>query len=73
MLCTMKTSKGNTNSYSELNFETLKTFKGFENMTEQQAQKEIEVIKRLAKILHHLITNENNSNEQEQSNEYENG
>lgn len=73
MLCTMKTSKGNTNSYSELNFETLKTFKGFENITEQQAQKEIEVIKRLAKILHHLITNENNSNEQEQSNEYENG
>lgn len=69
----MKTSKGNTNSYSELNFETLKTFKGFENITEQQAQKEIEVIKRLAKILHHLITNENNSNEQEQSNEYENG
>ncbi len=37
-----------------LSIERLKTYKGFEQCTEQEALAELEIIKRLAKIMHHL-------------------
>ena len=43
---------------TELTFETLKQYKGFENISEDQAVKEIDNMKKLAKILFHLHTNE---------------
>ncbi len=43
---------------TELTFETLKQYKGFENTSEADAAKQIDVIKRMAKILHHLYLNE---------------
>jgi len=54
----MKVIKGVNDLNTELTYETLKKYKGFENITEEQAVKEIEVIKRLAKILHCLYVSE---------------
>ena len=42
----------------ELSPETLKQYKGFENKTETELLKEIEVIKCLAKILFEQLKNE---------------
>ncbi len=52
---------------TELTYEKLKTYKGFENSTEEEAVKQIEAIKTLAKILYYMYMNEqqenNNQNE----------
>jgi hypothetical protein len=52
----------------DLTPEKLRTFKGFENITDSEAEKEIEVIKRLAKILHRLYMNEQNKTDQYENN-----
>ena len=43
---------------TELTYEKLKTYKGFENVTEAEAVKEIEIIKKLAKILYYMYLKE---------------
>lgn len=59
----MKTKKSvNQNSVSELTIEKLRTYKGFENFTEEQAQIAIVNIKRLAKILFGIYSKDNPSN-----------
>ena len=52
----------NQNSNSELTIEKLRTYKGFENFTEEQAQIAIVNIKRLAKILFGIYSKDNPSN-----------
>ena len=47
----MKAKKKLSCPQSELTYEKLKTYKWFENTTEAEAQKQIEIIKKLAKIL----------------------
>ena len=63
----MNSSIEGSNPQSELSFEKLKTYKGFENSTEEEAQKQIEIIKKLAKILYCMYMDEqqknNNQNE----------
>ena len=46
-------------SANELNFEKLKTYKGFENISEDEARAEIERIKSLARILLGIYVKEN--------------
>ena len=59
----MKSKKTvNQNSNSELTIEKLRTYKGFENFTEEQAQIAIVNIKRLAKILFGIYSKDNQSN-----------
>ena len=59
----MKAKKSvNQNSNSELTIEKLRTYKGFENFTEEQAQIAIINIKRLAKILFGIYSKDNPSN-----------
>ena len=56
----MKPKKSvNQNSFSELTIEKLRTYKGFENFTEEQAQIAIVNIKRLAKLLFGMYSNDN--------------
>ncbi len=55
----------NNSSQNELTYEQLKKYKGFEDITETQAEKEIETIKRLAKILYYLYINEQQTNNNE--------
>lgn len=43
---------------TELTYQKLKTYKGFENITEEESVKQIEGIKKLAKILFHLYETE---------------
>lgn len=47
---------------TELTYEQLKKYKGFENVTEAQAEKEIENIKRLTKVLYYLYVYEQQMN-----------
>lgn len=47
---------------TELTYEKLKKYKGFENSTEQEAIKQIEIIKKLAKILYYMYMNEQQMN-----------
>ena len=68
MLYAMKQiNKVNETPQTGLTYEKLKTYKGFEDITEAQAEKEIDNIKRLAKVLYYLYLNEqqteNNTNE----------
>jgi len=49
----------NQNSNSELTAEKLRTYKGFENFTDEQAQIAILNIKRLAKLLFGMYINDN--------------
>lgn len=53
----------NNSSQNELTYEQLKKYKGFEDLTETQAEREIENIKRLAKILYYLYINEQQTND----------
>ncbi len=58
----MKTKKlVNQFSNSELTIEKLRTYKGFENFTDEQAQKFITNIKRLTKLLFGMYSNNNPS------------
>jgi hypothetical protein len=43
-------------------YEELKTFKGFENITEAEAEKELETINRISKILYCMYMKEQNDN-----------
>ena len=62
----MKQNNGiNNSSQNELTYEQLKKYKGFEDITEPQAEKEIENRKRLAKILYYLYINEQQTNNNE--------
>jgi hypothetical protein len=64
MLCTMKTTNRESIPFNEgLTYEKLKTYKGFENITEQEAEREIEIIRRLAKILYYIYMNEQQNKE----------
>lgn len=49
-----KLGKLNVPFTEELSHEKLKTFKGFENINEAEAEKQILVIKKLARILFYL-------------------
>lgn len=49
----------------ELTYEQLKKYKGFENITEAQAEREIENIKRLTKVLYYLYVYEQQMNNNE--------
>ena len=55
-------------SKNELTIEKLKTYKDFEDSTEAEAIQQIEIIKKLAKILHCMLMNEQqmNNNQSEQ-------
>jgi hypothetical protein len=48
----------NENSKSELTVEKLKTYKGFENITEAEAEIHIIAIKKLARVLYGVYLNE---------------
>lgn len=48
----------------ELTYERLKTFKGFEDITEIEAEEQIKIIKRIAKILYYLYMNEGQQNKE---------
>lgn len=50
-----------TPQQTELNFEKLKTYKGFESVTEEESIKQIEAIKKMAKIVFHLYETEQNT------------
>lgn len=50
-----------TPTQTELNHAKLKTYKGFEGITEEESVKHIENIKKMAKILFHLHINEQNN------------
>ena len=43
---------------TELTYETLRQYKGFENTSELEAPKQIEAIRKLAKVLYYLHLNE---------------
>ena len=58
----MKGDKEESNPQSELSFEKLRTYKGFENVTEEEAQIQIEIIRKLARILHYMYMNEQQMN-----------
>ena len=45
-------------SNNELTIEKLRGYKDFENSTEEEAIQQIEIIKKLARILHHLYMHE---------------
>lgn len=47
----------NLKKLDKLNVEQLKKYKGFENLTESEATKEVSTIKALAKILYYLYLN----------------
>lgn len=47
---------------TELTYEKLKKYKGFENSTEEEAIKQIEIIKKLTKILYCMYMNEQQMN-----------
>lgn len=47
---------------TDLTHEKLKQYKGFENSTEEEATKQIEIIKKLAKILYYMYLNEQKLN-----------
>ncbi len=53
----------------ELTYEKLKTYKGFENSTEVEAEKQIEAIKRLAKILFYMYIEDEQKNNNNQKDE----
>ena len=54
---------------TELTYEKLKTYKGFENSTEEEAEKQIDAIKRLAKVLLYMYIDEEQENNNNQKNE----
>ncbi|MDP2385676.1 MAG: hypothetical protein Q8M29_04855 [Bacteroidota bacterium] len=45
-----------------LTYEKLKQYKGFENITEEEAEEQITIIKKLAKILYYLYVHEEQKN-----------
>lgn len=53
----MKTRKDNGNM-RPLTKEELQNMKGFENLTENEAEKELETINRIVKILYYLYMND---------------
>ena len=56
----------NETPQTELTYEKLRKHKGFENVTEAQAEKEIETINRLIKVLYYLYVYEEQTAKKEQ-------
>ncbi len=54
---TMKEKKAD--HIKRVTVEKLRTYKGFENVTDEEAEKQIETIKTLAKILFRMYENDN--------------
>jgi hypothetical protein len=54
-----------------LTYEKLKSYKGFENVTEEEAKNEIQTIKKLARILHFLMLEEQRKENEGYENENE--
>ncbi len=52
----------NNSSQNELTYEQIKKYKGFENTNEAEAEKQIEFIKRMAKVMFYMYTNEQKQN-----------
>lgn len=50
--------KNNRRVSCELTYEHLKTYKGFENISEAEAEKQIEFIKRMAKAMYFMYIEE---------------
>ncbi|MFY9311544.1 MAG: hypothetical protein WAQ28_21040 [Bacteroidia bacterium] len=50
---------------TELTFEKLKTYSGFENTTEEESIKQIDAIKRLAKVLYYMYLQEEEQDKKE--------
>ncbi|MDP1746654.1 MAG: hypothetical protein Q8L90_13845 [Bacteroidota bacterium] len=50
--------KNDNEAKTDLTYEKLKQYKGFENSTEEEAIKQIEIIKKLAKILYYMYMDE---------------
>ena len=53
--------KNNRQVNSELTYEHLKKYKGFEDTNEAEAEKQIEFIKRMAKVMYYMYMNEQQS------------
>lgn len=53
--------KHNRQVNSELNYEHLKKYKGFEDINEADAEKQIEFIKRMAKVMYYMYIEEQKS------------
>ncbi|MGZ4100237.1 MAG: hypothetical protein ACXVNM_15225 [Bacteroidia bacterium] len=65
----MKASKEVSEPKSALTYEKLKTYKGFENISEAESEEMITGIRKLAKILFYLYQHEQ---QQKQNNDHEN-
>lgn len=52
----------------ELTYEHLKTHKGFENISEAEAEKQIEFIKRMAKVMYYMYIDEQKLKSKEDEN-----
>ena len=52
----------NSQKVPEVTYAELKTFKGFENLTEAEAEKELIVINKIARIMYFLYVNEHEPN-----------
>lgn len=50
--------KNNRGVNSELTYENLKKYKGFEDTSEAESEKQIEFIKRMAKVMYYMYINE---------------
>jgi ribosomal protein S21 len=53
--------KHNRQVNSELTYEHLKKYKGFEDISEAEAEKQIEFIKRMAKVMYYMYIDEQKS------------
>ncbi|MEO6303250.1 MAG: hypothetical protein ABIP51_08755 [Bacteroidia bacterium] len=56
---------------AELTYEKLKQYKGFENITEAEAQKQIQIIMSFAKVLQLLFIHEQQNENKEKIEDYE--
>lgn len=50
--------KNNRQVNNELTYEHLKKYKGFEDTSEAEAEKQIEFIKRMVKVMYYMYINE---------------
>lgn len=64
----MERNKNSKNQNTELTFESLKTYPGFENATEEESVKIISNIKRLAKVLYSMYQSDLKKEAEEKNN-----
>lgn len=55
----------------ELTYEKLKTYKGFENITEAEAEQQIQIIKQLAKLMYCVYIEEQKNSNNENTTSHE--